>query len=123
MKVILDTNFILYCMKQKIDFISLANELFSENIDFLIAEEVINELKNISERKGEKTKDKDAAKLGLKFVAGYEKVQLNNKNTDLGIINFAEKNNAIIATSDRGLKSKTKARILSIKDKKSLEII
>ena len=32
MKILIDTNFILTCMKQKIDFPNLAEELFDEKI-------------------------------------------------------------------------------------------
>lgn len=125
MKIILDTNFILACMKQKIDFFSLANELFDDKIEFIVPEEVISELELLSTRKNEKGKDKDAAKFALKFIAKIrpEFIVLGEKNVDLGIINYANETSSVIATLDKGLKSKFGGKILTIRDKKGLEII
>ena len=51
MKILLDTNFILTAVKQKIDFPSKADELFDMKVEFLVPAEVVQELKTLSKRK------------------------------------------------------------------------
>ena len=125
MKILLDTSFILTCIKQKIDFPSLADEIFDEKIEWLYPFEVEQELKKISVRKGEKTKDKLSAKVSLEFIKTLnpKKIKLNNENVDMGIVEYAEKNKVIIATLDKELKSKTKSRILTIRNHKNISLI
>lgn len=125
MEVLIDTNFILTCIKRKLDFISLSEQLFSEKIDFIIPEEVLDELKKLSKRKGEKTEDKSAAETAIKFAkeAKLKTFSLKSKNVDDGIVDYAKKNNVIIATMDRALKQRVKGNILTVIDDKSLEIV
>ena len=125
MKIIIDTNFILTCMQRKIDFISLSNELFDEEIEFIVPKEVIEELEVISERKGEKTIDKESAKVALKFIKKMKinVILLKTKNVDDGLMSYVNKNNVILATMDRGLKKRVSGKILSVKTGKMLEII
>jgi rRNA-processing protein FCF1 len=121
-QVILDTNFILTAVKNKIDII--------EGITFLgftpvIPIQVINELKRIVESK-KKLKFKDDAKLALKILSqnNIKKIDIKNNYVDNGIINFAKQNkSAIIATMDKELKSKIPNQKLVIRAKKRLEVI
>ncbi len=125
MEILLDTNFILTCVKQKIDFNSAANEIFDKKIEWLIPEEVIEELKKLSERKGEKTKDKESAKLSLELIKiiPHKTIKLNNQNVDKGIIDYLKNKDIILATLDKKLKERAGVKILSIRGKKDLEII
>ena len=125
MKILLDTNFILTCVKQKVDFISLADKLFDESIEWLIPIEVLKELKELSKRKGMKIRDKEAAKLSLKIVKKIKskKIKLGSKNVDQGIVNYTKSHNVVLATLDRELKKHTNAKVLTIRRKKSLELI
>lgn len=122
MKILLDTNFIITSVKQKLDFQEKILELGAE---IVIPEEVIEELKKISEKKDEKGKDKDSAKLALEIIKknNFQKIKLNNSNVDNGIVDYAKKNNIIVATLDKELKKRTGGKILVIKDKTNLEII
>jgi len=125
MKILLDTNFILTCIKQKIDFANLAEERFTEKIEWVIPLEVVEELNKIKENKG-KTEDKNAADLALQIISQLksEKIKLNNKKVDDGLVNYLYKNKSVIlATLDRGLKKRVKSKILIIRGKKGLEII
>lgn len=113
---LLDSSLILTCVKQKIDFFEF---LESEGIQTLIPEEVIKEIKGIS-------KTKDYGKLALQILKKnrFKEISLNSKNTDVGIIKFAEENpNAIIGTLDREIKKKTKNHKLVIRGKNNLEVI
>jgi len=121
-QVILDTNFILTAIKDKIDFI--------ESITFLgltpvVPVQVIEELNKIVKSE-KKLKFKDDAQLGLKILSKKKttKIDLKNDYVDEGLIDYAEKNkSAIIATMDKELKSKIPNRRLIIRAKKKLEII
>lgn len=113
-QIILDTSFILTCIRNKIDFF---DELFGYEI--LIPKQVIKEIEGLSNSKTE-------AKLSLKLIKSNKPKTINipGKNTDNAIINYAKENpDMIIATLDRGIKSKVKNSKLIIRNKKKLEII
>ena len=123
MKVLLDTNFILTCVKQKIDFFE---EIKLMGFEILIPRQVINELEIL---KGKKKPFNNYAMLSLKLLKNergfveFRKVDLGNNKTDVGIIKFADKNqNVIIATLDNGIQNKIKNKKLIIRGKKKLEI-
>ena len=121
-KVILDTNFILTCVKQKIDFF--------ENIKFmglkiLIPKQVIKEIEKITNSK-KKLHFREDAKLALKLLerSSFKEVDLKEKYVDKGLMQFSEKNkDIIVATLDKELKNKIKNPKLVIRSKKKLEII
>ena len=127
MKILLDTNFILTCVKQKIDFDSLANELFDEPIEWIVPQDVLNELGCLKDRKGIKTKDKNAAELGFDILQKIQSkiIELpgKNPNVDIKIVNYLIDKKIILATLDKNLKSRINNKILTIRNKKSLEII
>ncbi|MCK4552937.1 hypothetical protein KAT80_01920 [Candidatus Pacearchaeota archaeon] len=111
-QIILDSSFILTCIKQKIDFFE---ELFGTQI--LIPEQVINEIKNLKNPN---------SKLALKLLEKnkFKKIDLGKAHVDKLIIRFAKENpKTIIATLDREIKNKTKNQKLIIRGKKKLEII
>ncbi len=112
-QVILDTNFIINCVKQKIDFF---DDLKLRGFQIIIPKQVINELK------------KNKAELALKVLEkhkGFFKIIIFKKSyVDKRIIEFAEKNpKAIIATLDKDLKNRIINQKLVIREKKRLEII
>ncbi len=111
-QIILDSSFILTCIKQKIDFFE---ELVGTQI--LIPKQVINEIKNLKNSN---------SKLALKLLEKnkFRKIDLGKTHVDKLIIRFAKENpKTIIATLDREIKNKTKNQKLIIRGKKKLEII
>ena len=121
-KAVLDTNFILTCAKQKIDFL---DEIKLMGMGILIPEEVFLEIKKIKSS-GKKLHFRENAKLALKILNKnkFKKIKLNTTDVDKGLVNFAEKNkDVIVATLDRELKEKIKKPKLVIRGKKKLEII
>jgi len=121
-KAILDTNFILTCVKQKIDFL---DEIKFMGIKVLIPEEVLDEVRKIM-KSGKKLHFRENAKLALKILNknGFKKIKLGTAHVDKGLVNFAEKNkDVIVATLDRELKKKIKKPKLVIRGKKRLEIV
>lgn len=121
-KVILDTNFILTCVKQKIDFFE---DIKFMGIRIIIPKQVITELERISSSK-KKLRFREDAKLALKLLEKnpFKEVNLKNKNVDKALIKLAKENQEfIIATLDRELKKKIKNQKLVIRGKKKLEVV
>ena len=127
MKILLDTNFILTCTKQKIDFPSLANKIINQKIDWIIPQDVINELSELKDRVGMKTQDKDAVKLGFEIIQNLNAkiIQLpyKNPNIDIKIVNYIIDKDIVLATMDKNLKSKINNKILTIRGKNNIKLI
>ncbi len=127
MKILLDTNFVLTCVKQNIYFDSLADEIFSEEIEWIVPQDVLNELGNLKDRIGIKSEDKDAAKLSFDILQTLkpEVVELTGKNpnVDIKIVNYIMGKDIVLATLDRGLKGRVDNKILTIRGKNNLELI
>ena len=45
MKIILDTNFLIYCAKEKLDYVEAIHDLLNEDYELVVPEQVIDELK------------------------------------------------------------------------------
>jgi rRNA-processing protein FCF1 len=117
---LLDTNFILSCIRKKIDFF---NDIKFLGLKIIIPIQVINELENLT-LKG-KLKFREESKLALNILKknSFEKVDLNIKNVDNGIVKLAkEHEDYIIATLDKGIQSKIKNNKLIIRGEKEIEI-
>jgi rRNA-processing protein FCF1 len=127
MKILLDTNFVITCVKQKIDFPSLANEIISGEIEWIIPQDVLNELGNIKDRKGTKVADKNAAKLSFEILQTITPkiVELpgKNPNVDIKIVNYIMNKPIVLATLDKNLKSRIDNKILTIRSRNNLELI
>lgn len=120
-QVLLDTNFILTCIKQKIDFFE---ELKLIGLQILIPKQVINEIKRLSNSK--KINLKNTNEIALKILENnkFKEIDLKEKFADKGIINYAEKNTDIyIATLDKEIKEKTLNSKIVIREKSRLENI
>jgi len=120
-QALLDTNFILTCIKQKIDFFEW---LKLKGFQIIIPKEVINELKML------KGRDKNIlaleSKLALKLIRQnkFKEIDLQGGDkADRVIIDYARKHpDLIIATLDREMKDKIKNKIITIRQGKVLEI-
>ena len=127
MEILLDTNFILTCAKQKIDFASLADDIIDEKINWIIPQDVLNELGALKDRVGMKAKDRDAAKLGFETIQDLDAqiVQLpgKNPNVDIKIVSYITDKNIVLASMDKNLKSRINNKILTIRGKNDLELV
>ncbi|MFQ5532071.1 MAG: PIN domain-containing protein [Candidatus Nanoarchaeia archaeon] len=117
-EVLLDTSFILTCIKQKIDFLE---GLLLMGYKSLIPNQVIKELEGLS-------KSNDNAKTALKILNSnktyYKIINLEGKNTDNAIINYTKENpKTAIGTLDREIKKAVKNNKIVIRGKKRLEVI
>lgn len=128
MKVLLDTNFILTSVREGIDFVSLAEELFDESIEWIVPQQVLNELGLIKDRVGGSVKDRDAANTAFQVLQKIEPqptiVQLSkHPNVDMAIINYILDKPIVLATMDKDLKGRVNNSVLSLRGKKKLELI
>jgi len=113
---ILDSSFILTCVKQKIDFFEF---LENEGIKAVVPEEVLKEISGVA-----KTKDYGKTALQILKKNKFNKINLKEKNVDFGIVKYAKKNPMIIvATLDAEIKRKTRNQKLIVRGKKKLEIV
>jgi len=121
MKVLLDSNFLMTCIKQKIDFIE---NLELIGLKILIPKQVINELKILKVRDTKKANNDAGTALKLISKESFEEIDLHDAKTDRAIIKFAQKNpKIIIATLDKEIQKKISNKKLIIRGKKKLEII
>ena len=107
-QIVLDTNFILTCVKQKIQMFEQLEELFGI-YDLIVGEQVLSELSELKNQLGLKTSEKEAASVALKLLKAkkIKIVDFNSSNVDTGIVFYAmEKPHIIIATLDRELKNR-----------------
>ncbi|MFH1500632.1 MAG: PIN domain-containing protein [archaeon] len=120
MEVLLDTSFILSCLKQRIQFIDLISENYGK---ILVPEQVLRELESIFKDKDQKLKDRDAAALALQLVEKLklETVDLETEEVDEGIVEYSKQRDMIVATLDKPLKRKLKGhKIMIITDTKKI---
>ncbi|MDD5193144.1 MAG: PIN domain-containing protein [Candidatus Nanoarchaeia archaeon] len=123
MKIILDTNFLVYCSKNKIDYREDIGNLINEGFELVVPEQVVEELKKISQKPKEKhsgflkkrnprfrkttARDRDAANLALQLL-DFNKIKIvktTGRNVDDAIINLAEKDKKnIVCTLDREMR-------------------
>ena len=123
MKVILDTSFILTCLKENLDFL-----LAKDFGDLILPLQVIDELRKIQEKA--EPKDRKLAKLALEIIQEnkpeFEIIKLDKKYVDAGIVDYIRNNKGVIvATIDAGLKKKIKDKveILVIRARNKLALI
>ena len=123
MKIILDTNFLIYCAKNKLDYVEEISKLLNEKYELVVPLQVVKELKLLKEDKKKKVsgKDKQASNLSLQLLDANKvrKVKIKGKTVDQGIINLSKENKKnITATLDRGMRKKLPRVILINRGKK-----
>ena len=109
MKIILDTNFLIYSAKHKMDYMEEISNLINEGFELVVPKQVINELKMLKDDKWKKVsgKDKTAADLALKLLEHYRVkiVDISGKSVDEAIINLANSDlKNIVCTLDREMR-------------------
>lgn len=109
MKIILDTNFLIYCAKKKLDYVEKIGNLINEGFELVVPEQVVRELESLRDDGLKKVsgRDKDAASLALQLLGAnkVKKVNVSGKTVDEGILNLAgEDKKNIVATLDREMR-------------------
>ncbi len=109
MKIILDTNFLIYCAREKLDYAEKIRNMINEDYELVVPLQVVKELKLLGEDKKKKVsgKDKQAISLALQLldVNNVKKVKIKGKTVDEGIINLSNENKKnIVCTLDREMR-------------------
>ena len=118
--VVLDTNFILSCVRKKIDFF---NDINFSGLKIIIPIQVISELENLSETGNLKLREEAKLSLAILKKNSFDKVDLKIKNVDNGIVKFTKEHEEyIIATLDKEIQKKIKNQKLIIRGEKELEV-
>ncbi len=117
-KVILDTSFILSCIRNKIDFFE---DISLMGIKIIVPYEVISEILRFKDKKIE---SRIAMALIDKNQKIFERLKLGKGHVDSLIIKYANsENDLIVATLDKEIKEKISGKAMVIREKKRLEII
>jgi len=116
MKIILDTNFLIDCIRFKIDLKEL------EGNDLFVLDSITFELEKIAKRK---TKESSLAKIALGFIKdkNIKIIKTRDNETDKYLVLYSKE--YAIATHDRALKNKLKklgAKIIYVRQKKYLVV-
>lgn len=124
MKVILDTNFLIYCAKNKLDYVEAIDNLLNDKFELVVPLQVVSELEKLRDDKFKKVsgKDKQAADLALQLLEANQiiKVKISGKTVDEAIINFSRENKKnIVCTLDREMR-KILGRIILVNRGKKL---
>ncbi|MGK0209626.1 MAG: rRNA-processing protein FCF1 [Patescibacteria group bacterium] len=127
MEILLDTNFIINCIKYKIDFNEMANQIIDTQITWLVPQQVLNELGAIKDTKGNKKEHRQAADLAFQILqtVKHKVIELGRgRNVDIAIVNYILDKPITLATMDKNLKSRVpNNKILTIRGKTHLELI
>jgi len=123
MKIILDTNFLIYCAKEKMNYVEEIGNLINEAYELIVPLQVINELKKLQYDQFKKVsgKDKASASLALQLLEfnNVKQVSAVGKSVDDAIINLSRENKKnIVCTLDREMRHILGRVILVSKGKK-----
>ena len=110
MKIILDSNFLIYCAKNRLDYVEEIKNLLNEDCELVVPMQVIEELEKLRDDKMKKVsgKDKDACSLALQLlkINKVKKIKVKGNTVDEGIINLAsEDKKNIVCTLDKEMRN------------------
>jgi len=123
MKIIFDTNFLIYCAKKKLYYVEEIDNLINENHELVVPLQVIGELERLKE-KTKKGKDKEACSLALQLLEKnkIKKVNPIGKSVDDAIVNLSKEDSKnIVCTLDREMRFEL-PRVILIDKRKRLRL-
>jgi len=127
-KVFLDTNFVVSCLKQKIDFLEELDRILDFSYEVFTIGQVLRELEKLGKSRLDKIADRKMGQLGLKVLEkmiSEKKIKLlevSADNADDAFLKVCEKED-ILATLDGKLKNEIGCRIIVIRHGTRLELI
>ena len=113
MRIILDTNFLIYCAKFKIDFFSEIDRICDFNYKIAVLDITLNELERVKPK---------GLPLIKKYIEKIDIIKAEEEFVDRELIRLSH-NNDIIATQDIKLKRKLKKPVIVIRQEKYLQLI
>ena len=126
-KILLVTNFLMLCSQFKVDIFSEIERVCNFNYKLCILDKTRDELKKIFEM--QKGKNKEAAKIALQILKIRNMMIIKTlplKDTDRAIVDYAKKEDCIVATQDKDLKRELVnqgSSVIILKQKKIIAII
>ena len=118
MEVLLDSSFIISCIKRKIDFIQNLNEM---GFNPVVPREVLQELKDLKHKSPQEERKAIDIAILLFEKRKIKKSKVGGNTVDEGLISKG-KNGIHIATLDRVIKREVPNKIVINNSKNSLEI-
>ncbi len=120
MEAILDTSFIISCVRKRIDFIT---ELEEKGFRVLLPREVVEEMKDLKQRGKESMEDRKAIDVAMKMFEEkkIEKTKLGGNSVDEGLIEKG-KEGMYVATLDAVIKRNVPNRIVIMNSKNNIGI-
>jgi uncharacterized protein len=114
-QIILDTNFLLVPAQFSVDIFTEIDRLVAERHELCVLDKTLDELSQVS-KTADSGKDKRAAMLGIAFVAGKKMKVIASKDghPDDLMVELAERGKQIVATQDKELKRRLKAKGVSV---------
>ena len=122
MKILVDTNVLIYSAKNRFDLFDELKHFGAS--DILIPKKVVEELKQLS-KTANKGSDKKAAKLAIQII-NYSEIKLikiDSGHTDDAIISYSKTNNNLVITNDSELKKRLteeNIKVLTLSNNKKL---
>ena len=124
MEILLDTSFIITAAKQGIDFEAVLNGMTDEEVKWIIPQEVLGEIRGLMHANKLKKVELQAIDVALELLQKLDARILNISDTasdvDTKIVNYIKGTHIVLATLDKGLKSRVDNRILSVRGKNHL---
>jgi rRNA-processing protein FCF1 len=120
MEVVLDTNFIISCIRKRIDFIG---ELEGLGFKVVVPRRVLQELKDLRKERGTSHSDRTAIDVANEFFTNskVKKIRLGGRTVDEGLIAKGLEG-VHIATLDRAVKREVPNRVVILNSKNGLGI-
>jgi rRNA-processing protein FCF1 len=121
MEAILDTNFIISCIRKRIDFLSQLEEMGFKPV---VPREVIEELKDLKKRPGESFEDRTSIGIAFRMFDDkkIKKITLGSGKVDDMLIKKG-KEGVYIATLDAVIKRSVPNKIVISEARNALEIV
>mgnify|MGYP001357702574 FL=1 len=122
MKILVDTNVLIYSAKNRFDLFSELKRFGAS--DILIPKKVVKELEQLS-KTASRGSDKKAAKLAIQIInySGLKLIEIDSGHTDDAIISYSKLNNNLVLTNDSNLKKRLTAeniKVLTLSNNKKL---
>ena len=111
MEVILDSSFIISCVRDRIDFLT---QLEEQGFKIVVPREVMQEMKDLRMRQGSSRNDRIAIDVALEMIENSKKIKkvgIGQGKVDDALI-FKGKAGAYIATLDKEIKRQVPNRVV-----------
>jgi len=120
MEVLLDSSFIISCIRERIDFLTQLEEL---GFKVKVPREVLQEMKDIRKKSKLSRDSRLAIDVALQMVENLKvkKMKIGGKNVDEGLIARGQEG-YYIATLDAGIKNKIPNKVVIFRAKGSVGI-